>query len=295
MGGFFLANYVVTTYDSLGYSTKSNRSRSYLINNNKVNGVSFLPTSLDISELLDKEALLSNLAQYAGGDIENKINDWVTVDMEVEFYGYTGKNSDGTYGIANLSNSYKSHQVSSYENATGVDQDISELLADFSYLSFGDSYLGNDIELWGKSYLVSPTVDNYSENMDLYCQNTTAGNSLKTIRRRTKESFSKNKKNLNYSALNIDLSNEIEGGLLVYPNPSNGIFTIDYLPKEKGKIELLIYDENGELLIAHKDYVLSTHLVKKVKINLDNLKSGIYILTIRDDSGKGYAKKLIKN
>ena len=295
-GGFFMVNYVVTTYDTSGYSTASNRSKPYLLTDRKIPGVQFLPTSLDISELLDKEILLNNINKYKRedeSDVESKINDWVTVELEVEFFGYTGKNSDGTYGVSDLSNSYKSHQVSSYEDATGVDEDISSLLVNFSDLSFGSAYLGNDIELWGENYLIGSNIDHYSEKMDKYCD-LGIGSKMK---KRSKKSFLRGKSKLEYSYRNTDLTHEIEkeGSLLVYPNPSDGIFTINYLPKESGKVELLIYDSNGNLFATHIDHVYSIHSKKKAKINISNLDPGIYFLIVRYESGEGYEKKLIKN
>ena len=302
LGGFFMVNYVVTTYDVSGYSTESKRSKPYLLTDRKIHEVKFFPMELDISELLDKKTLLANINQYKsnGGDnIENKINDWVTVDLEIEFFGYTGKNNDGTYGVADLSNTYKSDQVSSYEDATGIDEDISSLLINFSDLSFGDSYLGNDIELWGENYLISSTTEGYSEKMDQYCEcnsSKISARKLKRLKRKLENGFfaskAKNTQGDDDSLINIE---EKESIVVVYPNPSDGIFTVDYLPKEEGKIELLIYDTNGTLLVTHTDYASSTHLIKKAKMNISSLHSGIYIFEIRHESGKRYTRKLIKN
>ena len=300
LGGFFMVNYVVTTYDYSGYSTTSNRSNPYLLSNREIQGVKFLPTTLDISELLDKKTLLDNINQYksSGGDnIENKINNWATVDLEIEFFGYTGKNNDGTYGVANLSSSYKSNQVSSYEDATGIDEDISSLLTHSSDLSFGSSYLGDDRELWGENYLINSTTTDNSEKMDQYCGYNSEKSNSRKLKQTLKKAFTPNKKKLEFANQNANLVKAIEkeGGLLAYPNPSNGIFTINYLPKEIGKLEFLIHDAKGILLATHTDYVSSINSIKKIRINISNLHPGIYILSIRHESGEIYTKKLIKN
>ena len=297
-GGFFMVNYVVTTYDASGYSTASNRTKPYLFSNVKIPGVLSLPVLLDISEFLDKQTLLKNIAEYKKeglGDIEDKINDWVIVELEVEFFGYTGKNSDGTYGVSNLSNSYKSNQIPSYEDATGIDKDISSLLVEFSDLSYGSDYLGKDIDLWGGNYLINSTTEQNSEKMDTYCA--LESTDQETIDSRSKRSLITNQKNLEYSNPSIDLTTELEkeDNILVYPNPSRGIFTISYLPKQAGKTELLIYDSNGNLLISHIDHTFATHSKKRSKIDISNLQSGIYILVIGHESGESYRKKLIKN
>ena len=294
LGGFFMINYVVTTYDSLGYSTESRHSKPYLLTDRKIPGIRFLPMTLDISELLDKETLLANINQYTnsgGYDIESKLNDWVTVELEIEFFGYTGKNSDGTYGVSDLSNSYKSHQVVNYEDATGVDQDIYSLLANFSDLSFGNDYLGDDIELWEEHYLISSTMDGYSKKMDQYCDCNFKSEELRKWKTIRKDENSESEKDTK-----VNSTQTIEKkGILVYPNPSDGIFTIDYVPKETGKIILRIYDSNGNVLITHAGHASSTYSAKKAKINISYLKPGIYILEIRHKSGSKYIRKLIKN
>ena len=295
LGGFFMINYVVTTYDSSGYSTQSNRSKPYLFADRNISGVKILPTSLDISDLLDKKTLLKNITQYindGGNDIENKINDWVTVQLEIELFGYTGKDNNGMYGVSDLSNSYKAHQVSSYEDATGVDEDISSLLIDFSDLSYGNDYLGDDVELWGENYLVGSSTDQHTKKMKEYC----IGDSESEIRKRSKVSWVDNENLEPKNLSSVDVSKlEEKGGILVYPNPSNGIFTIHYVPKETGKVTLRIYDSNGNVLVTHADHTSSTHLTKKAKINISYLRSGVYILEIRHKSGEKYTKKLIKN
>ena len=195
--GFFMVSYVVTTYtyDSNGNltSTESKRSKTHLlsndgeINNNEIENVKPLPNVLDISELLDKESLLENIK--GENDIENKINDWVKVDLEIEFFGYTDKNNDGTYNFANLSNTYKSIQFSSYEDVTGdktqVNKEMSSLLINSSKKSFGDSYSGENVKLWGENYLISSAIEGYDKNIEQYCK------CLKELANKTNEASSK--------------------------------------------------------------------------------------------------------
>ena len=297
MGGFFTVNYVVTTYaDSLGYSTTANRSKSFLLPNRKVPGVIFLPMRLDISELIDKKTLLNNIRRYqqnsVNDSIERKINDWITVDLEVEFFGFTDKNNYGTYGVADLSNSYKSKQESRYEDATGVDEDISSLLVSFSDLSFQDTYSGEDLELW-EGYIVGPTTDNYSEKIYQYC----GVDDLKALESIRLDTIDKNAENRAYKALSSVGTSEFTDNkaIHVYPNPSDGIFTIEYLSKEKGKVELQVYDSNGNLLVTHTDYVSVNHLANKATIDISGLRSGIYFLKVSFESGDNYSRKLIKN
>ena len=300
-GGFFKVNYVVRTYGTSGYSTESRRSKPYLLSDRNIQGVGALPVWLDISDLVDIETLVKNINQYiakGGNDIESQINNWIRIELEVEFYGYTGKNGDGTYGISDLSNSYRSAQVSSYEDATGIDKDIASLLISSSESAFGSTYLGEDVDLWGEHYLISSTTTGqYHDKIGSYCSNNHAerSNSINS-EFRPKKTVVRKKKSLTPEFLIPDSSKSIKReGILLYPNPNDGIFTVDYLPKEKGKVELRIYDSNGNLFVTHTDYASSTQLNKKAKVDISNLHSGIYILEVRGESAEEYTKKLIKN
>ena len=295
LGGFFMVNYVVITYDTSGYSTESNRSKPYLLSNRKIPGVRFLPAVLDISELLDKKTLLENINTYrqkGGNDIKSMINDWVTVELEVEFFGYTGKNSDGTYGVSDLSTSYKSRQVSSYDDATEIDEDISSLLVKFSDLSFGNDYLGDDVDIWGEHYLVSSTTAHYSEKMDQYCECDFDNRELRRLKKMEQDEDLESKNKTSSDSTKTSLEKE---GILVYPNPSQGIFNIEYLPKKTGKVKILIYDSNGKVLVTHRYYIFSNHSIKKAIININSLQSGTYALVVRYESGEVCTTKLIKN
>ena len=58
--GFFIANYVITTYDSEGYSVYSRRTKPYIIGNG-IDEDQQLPTTLDITEYIDRSTLALSL------------------------------------------------------------------------------------------------------------------------------------------------------------------------------------------------------------------------------------------
>lgn len=77
--------------------------------------------------------------------------------------------------------------------------------------------------------------------------------------------------------------------LKAYPNPSNGIFKL-YIPTNKEKIDLAIYNQTG-VLVLKSILILKD---KKATIDLTNLASGFYFAKI-NLNGKTTSIKLIKN
>ena len=72
----------------------------------------------------------------------------------------------------------------------------------------------------------------------------------------------------------------------IFPNPASGYFTITFPgPIKKGSVE--IYNIFGEKVYADKIYSSS-----QKQINLKNISSGIYFVSVMDN-GTGYCRKLI--
>lgn len=77
--------------------------------------------------------------------------------------------------------------------------------------------------------------------------------------------------------------------LTLYPNPSNGIFTIDGISPEIKKVHLKIKSIYGDIKWAGQ--LLSDN--GKFEINCQNLSSGIYLIEVTY-SNKAFMAKLIK-
>jgi hypothetical protein len=86
-------------------------------------------------------------------------------------------------------------------------------------------------------------------------------------------------------------SNEELNEFTIYPNPSNGVISIQSTYNQIGSIK--IYDLKGSLVF--KSNLSENKKVSKYKtLNVDHLPNGIYILSYKIDSRK-ISKKLIIN
>ena len=88
--------------------------------------------------------------------------------------------------------------------------------------------------------------------------------------------------NFNISTPNIILEN-----IKVFPNPNNGIFNIQLPLKYKGTIT--VHSNLGQMITEQK--ITS----KKEEINMSNIKSGLYIISIITDEQIFTQKILINN
>lgn len=84
---------------------------------------------------------------------------------------------------------------------------------------------------------------------------------------------------------NISTTNNAADVFDLYPNPSNGIFTVNYSPNTYQ--DLYIINELGQVI-----FHLDLRLNEQSQITLANYNSGIYTVIMTDES-KIYAKKLI--
>ncbi len=83
-------------------------------------------------------------------------------------------------------------------------------------------------------------------------------------------------------ALAIDEYNKMIDGVSIYPNPTNGIVTLQKTTQINLKL-LEVFDVNGRLL---KSVNVSNMQLQK-NIDLNNLSSGVYFITVTSDDSKG--------
>jgi meiotically up-regulated gene 157 (Mug157) protein len=79
----------------------------------------------------------------------------------------------------------------------------------------------------------------------------------------------------------------MESNYTVYPNPTNGTFTINSMNTEG--FSFTVYDTNGGLIISN------TSINSDVQIDLSNYNDGLYLISVIDSNGFRSVKKLVKN
>jgi hypothetical protein len=82
------------------------------------------------------------------------------------------------------------------------------------------------------------------------------------------------------SAVNISKSGSKNENLKIYPNPSDGIFTIELNKTESNKVSIEILDITGKLVYINDYPVMGT--LKEI-IDLQNLNKGMYFLRVKEE------------
>ena len=92
----------------------------------------------------------------------------------------------------------------------------------------------------------------------------------------------------------VPLANESFTGLenfTIYPNPNNGNFNINFTSQSSNDIEILVHDIRGRQ-VYNKTF--SSNTVFNQNIQLNNVGSGIYIVTVKDGERKENKKIVIE-
>lgn len=79
---------------------------------------------------------------------------------------------------------------------------------------------------------------------------------------------------------------------MLYPNPSTGIYNIEFAPETIGQLEIILYDVNGRR-IKQETYQEISSSIFRVQLDYQDIKTGLYFLKIRNNE-KTATKPLIK-
>lgn len=90
-----------------------------------------------------------------------------------------------------------------------------------------------------------------------------------------------------YLTTSVNITEPISDQVSVFPNPSNGLFSVDF-DQPSNISEIKVTDMLGNIVNQQK-------IDNKKKINIDNLPSGVYILSVIDKDCKIINKKIISS
>lgn len=77
----------------------------------------------------------------------------------------------------------------------------------------------------------------------------------------------------------LAVNNYVFDNFKVYPNPSNGVFNIEFTSKRTSKVNIMVFDLLGRKIIQ-KEYLNNTNSFKEV-LNTGHISSGLYILQVK--------------
>ncbi len=83
-----------------------------------------------------------------------------------------------------------------------------------------------------------------------------------------------------------------KSGLVLYPNPTQGVFTINYSAAEKGKLKLSITDSNGGVIYTETIYQFNGEFKKE--IDLSNKAKGVYFIEVVTDGKKEVRRVVVE-
>ncbi|WP_299714300.1 T9SS type A sorting domain-containing protein [uncultured Tenacibaculum sp.] len=287
--GFFMANYVITTYNKEGYSMNSVRTNSFLIGSSK-NADNPIPTTLDITDLLDEDTLEENMG--AETISASNFKNWISVTLEIDYMGLSGVGESGQQNAEMIRQSYDAITEFSYDEVSVDVTDLNQTAEEKANENFAVSYPGIDNPIWGENYIITKNTEGFESKMGDFCRN-----SVHFINK-TKRSSVKDKRTHKAKVTVVNKEDDIINNLeeftvSAYPNPSTSFFNINYKTLAKGEILFSVSDLNGRIILSHKDTAKDKGEQKEARIDLQNLE-GIYMLNIQFENGKNYTIKLVK-
>lgn len=83
-----------------------------------------------------------------------------------------------------------------------------------------------------------------------------------------------------------------DNALNVFPNPSTGVFTVQYIPEQSSSVYIELINTLGEVVSV---YEFDESVVRKneMKLNLSKLLNGVYYLKVKDDNKFGIRKIIL--
>jgi hypothetical protein len=85
-------------------------------------------------------------------------------------------------------------------------------------------------------------------------------------------------------------TSEGRNGFKVYPNPSNGVYTLQGRQSVDGDAEVIISDMQGRIISRQ---TISGRRMNET-IDLKEVSTGVYLLQIRQADGKVWTERLVK-
>ncbi len=248
-----------------------------------------LPGEMDISDLIDWDIIVANIADLNDGDktednLAKAMKDWITVSYDVWALTMTNLKARNLEYVMASSNQYF-NGASMFQMVTSDGQTtaygLAQLAKDSAKASFS-AYDFGDHEVFGTTYQVSNMHENFAAVMFAYCTERNRGFSPDTV-------------NLRFPVSSPEIEKSMpETGLRVYPNPSNGLVNFELSTEAKGNTQIILYNFNGQVLVQSN---MNTNGFETARgeIDISVLPSGIYILRMVLPDGTFFSEQIIRD
>ncbi|WP_103072107.1 T9SS type A sorting domain-containing protein [Aquimarina sediminis] len=243
-----------------------------------------LPGEMDITNLIDWGQIYSNI-EGLNNQNENIVRDnlanWIKISYQVWSLSLTNlKSRDLNRVFANANQYYNGNSMFAYTNKDNLNiyqlKDEAQVLTEnefSSYIFSDDSLFGKEYHLYHSDY--NDIGDKFFDVMNTYCNTQTGSQSIR-----------------------IKIEEEIipevsKAGLTVFPNPTHDYLSYSLLSKKSGRIKLILSDLNGRVLLSITDS-LDKSRTSNGRINIQSLRTGLYILKVELPDGEVVTKKIVK-
>ena len=90
--------------------------------------------------------------------------------------------------------------------------------------------------------------------------------------------------------LNVSIAETptLTGGILVYPNPTNGYFTLSYMSNENAETTICMYNLVGQIIFSKSLFQVKG--LNTVNFDISSFSQGIYMLELTLKNGSGVKK-----
>jgi hypothetical protein len=89
-------------------------------------------------------------------------------------------------------------------------------------------------------------------------------------------------------SVSIQETPTVSGEIMIYPNPTNGNFTLSYVSNENAETTINLYNIVGQVVLSKS--VLQTKGLNSVNFDISSFSQGIYMLELTLTSAKGDKK-----
>ena len=275
-------------------------------------------TALSVSEITTNSAILNwtGVSESIDYNIRYKLESsstWIEATSTATSLSLSGLDTDAAYefqvqtvcslGLGSYSTSInfmtigQSCDLAQNLNATNITSDVAELSWQGSTGATGYSirYKKSSTTAWINESVTAPQTSTVSLVLSDLSANSEYEFQVQTICENMTSQFSASV-NFTTEQLITDLAYnqwKEHDFVKIYPNPSNDEISVNLVLTTKSELKMALYDINGRLVLNRNIQTLTLEIEER--LNISELKKGVYSLKISTNTGLNYTNKIVVN